>query len=162
MSASKTIKIIMIVQDNLTEWIKTRALFNFKIDTIVKFIWQNVINRHKCFDIAVLNEDFENKKIIKQLLQRYRVKIKIVSFYHLIINDMIKWDHQFIINALSKLTNDKFEMWFQHLHAILWTDRTIIQNSTNIVFFWLFYKRNAVLFIEIKYFIWHMINWSKI
>ena len=89
---------------------KTRALFNLKVDTIAKFIWQDVINRHECFDIIILNEDSENKKIIKQLLQRYRVKIKIISFYHLIINDMIKRNHQFIVDALSKLTNDKFKI----------------------------------------------------
>ena len=89
---------------------KARALFNFKIDIIVKFIWQDVINRYECFDIAILNEDFENKKIIKQLLQKYRIKIKIISSYHSMINDMIKWDYQFIVDALSKLTNDKFEM----------------------------------------------------
>ena len=67
----KIIKMIMIVWNDLIEWIKTRALFNFKIDIIVKFIWQNVINCHECFDIAILNENYENKKIIKQLLQRY-------------------------------------------------------------------------------------------
>ena len=141
---------------------KTRALFNFKIDTIVKFIWQNVINCHECFDVAILNEDSENKKIIKQLLQRYRVKIKIVSSYHSMINDMIKQSHQSIVDALSKLTNDKFKTWSQHLHAILWINRTIMRNSINIVFFWLLYKRDAVLFIEIKYSIWHMMNWNKI
>ena len=111
-SASKIIKAMIIVRNDLTEWMKARALFNFKIDTIVKFIWQNVISRHECFDIAILNENFKNKKIIKQLLQRYRIKIKIVSFYHLMINDMIKRNHQFIVDALSKLTNDKFKMWF--------------------------------------------------
>ena len=58
----------------------------------------------------MLNENLKNKKIIKQLLQKYRVKIKIVSSYYSIINDMIKQDHQFIIDALLKLTNDKFEM----------------------------------------------------
>ena len=91
---------------------KTRALFNFKINTIVKFIWQDVINWHKCFDIAILNKSSENKKIIKQLLQRYRIKIKIISFYHSMTNDMIKREYQFIIDALSKLTNDKIKMWF--------------------------------------------------
>ena len=83
----------MIARNDLTEWMKIRALFNFKINTIVKFIWQDVINRHECFDIAILNENSENKKIIKQLLQRYWVKIKIISFYHLMINDMIKREH---------------------------------------------------------------------
>ena len=68
MSASEVMKTIMIIWDDLIEWMKARALFNFKIDTIVKFIWQNVISRHECFDIAILNKDFENKKIIKQLL----------------------------------------------------------------------------------------------
>ena len=89
---------------------KTRALFNLKIDTITKFIWQDVISRHECFDITILNEDSENKKIIKQLLQKYRIKIKIISSYHSMINDMIKRNHQFIVDALSKLTNDKLEM----------------------------------------------------
>ena len=65
MFASKTMKTMMIIRNDLIEWVKTRALFNFKIDTIVKFIWQDVINRHECFDIAILNEDFKNKKIIK-------------------------------------------------------------------------------------------------
>ena len=110
MFASKTMKTMIIVRNDLIEWIKTCVLFNFKIDTIVKFIWQDVINRHECFDITILNEDFENKKIIKQLLQRYRIKVKIISFYHSMINDIIKRDHQFIVDALSKLTNDKFEM----------------------------------------------------
>ena len=96
------------------------------------------------------------------MLQRYWVKIKIISFYYSIINDMIKWNYQFIVDALSKLTNDKFKMWSQHLHAILWIDWTIMRNSTNIVFFQLFYERDAVLLIEIKYFIWHMMNWNKI
>ena len=53
-------------------------------------------------------------------------------------------------------------MWSQHLHAILWVDWIIVRDSTNIIFFQLFYKWNAILFIEIEYFIWHMMNWSKI
>ena len=53
-------------------------------------------------------------------------------------------------------------MWSQHLHAILWINRTTIWNSINIVFFRLLYERDTMLFIEIKYFIWHMMNWNKI
>ena len=126
MFSSEIMKTMMIARNDLTEWMKTRALFNFKIDTIAKFIWQDVISRHECFNIAILNENSENKKIIKQLLQKYRVKIKIISFYHSMTNNMIKREHQFIVDALSKLTNDKIKMWSQHLHAILWINRTTI------------------------------------
>ena len=38
MFASKTMKIIIIIRNNLIEWMKARALFNLKINTIVKFI----------------------------------------------------------------------------------------------------------------------------
>ena len=148
MFASEIIKTMIIVRNDLIEWMKTRALFNLKINTIIKFIWQNVINRHECFDIAILNEDFENQKIIKQLLQKYRIKIKIILFYHLMINNMIKRSHQFIVDVLSKLTNDKFKMWFQHLHAILWIDRTIVQNSINIIFLDCF--MNETLYCSLK------------
>ena len=109
MFSSEIKKTIIIIWNNLIEWMKTRALFNFKI-RIIKFSWQNVINQHKCFNIAILNENFKNKKIIKQLLQRYRIKIKIISFYHSIINNIIKREHQFIIDALSKLTNEKIKI----------------------------------------------------
>ena len=36
--ASETMKAIIIIRDNLIKWMKIRALFNFKINTIVKFI----------------------------------------------------------------------------------------------------------------------------
>ena len=110
MFALKTMKTMIIIRNDLIERIKIRALFNFKINTIIKFIWQNVISCHECFDIIILNEDFKNKKIIKQLLQKYWIKIKIVSFYHSMINNMIKRNHQFIIDVLLKLINDKFKI----------------------------------------------------
>ena len=48
--------------------------------------------------------------MIKQLLQRYQIKIKIILFYHSMINNVIKREHQFIVNAFLKLTSDKFEL----------------------------------------------------
>ena len=38
MFALKTMKTIMIVRNDLIEKMKIRALFNFKINTIIKFI----------------------------------------------------------------------------------------------------------------------------
>ena len=93
----------MIVRNNLIEWMKTCVLFNFKIDIIIKFIWQNVINCHECFDITILNENFENIKIIKQLLQKYRIKVRIISFYHSMINDMIKQNHDKMRKTVRKI-----------------------------------------------------------
>ena len=56
-----------------------------------------------------MNENFENKIVIKKLLIRYRVRIKSTSTYHTSINEMIKKEHRPLINVLSKLIEDKIE-----------------------------------------------------
>ena len=56
-----------------------------------------------------MNEDFENKVVTKELLNRYRIRIKLISIYYASINEIIEKEHQLLINVLSKLTEDKIE-----------------------------------------------------
>ena len=54
-----------------------------------------------------MNEDLENKTITKKLLNRYKIRIKLTSTYHASINEMIEKEHRPLMNALSKLTENK-------------------------------------------------------
>ena len=155
-------KTFVIIKDDLIEWIKTRALFNLKTETVAKFLWENIICRFEYFESIVINEGFENKTLIKKLLNRYRVQIKLISIYHTSINEMIKREHQSLINVLSKLIEDKIERWLQHLYTMLWIDRIIVRDFTDIISFQLLYEYNAILLIKIKYSIWDIMNWNKI
>ena len=56
-----------------------------------------------------MNEDFENKTITEELLNRYKIRIKLISTYHALINEMIKKEHRSLINVLSKLIENKIE-----------------------------------------------------
>ena len=56
-----------------------------------------------------MNEDFENKTVTKELLNRYRIRIKLTSTYHASINEMIEKEHRSLINVLSKLIENKIE-----------------------------------------------------
>ena len=56
-----------------------------------------------------MNENFETKIITKELLNRYRIQIKLISTYRASINEMIKKEYRSLINVLSKLTEDKIE-----------------------------------------------------
>ena len=57
-----------------------------------------------------MNENFENKTITEELLNQYRIRIKLTSTYHISINETIeKKKHRSLINVLSKLTEDKIE-----------------------------------------------------
>ena len=84
-------------------------MFNLKTETVAKFLRENIICRFKCFESTIMNEDFENKIVTKELLNRYRVQIKLTSTYHASINEMIKKRYQLLINILSKLIEDKIE-----------------------------------------------------
>ena len=56
-----------------------------------------------------MNEDLENKAVTKELLNRYRIRIKLTSTYHASINEMIEKEHRSLINVLSKLIENKIE-----------------------------------------------------
>ena len=56
-----------------------------------------------------MNEDSENKTVTEELLNRYRIRIKLTSTYHTLINEMIKREHRPLINVLSKLIESKIE-----------------------------------------------------
>ena len=45
----------------------------------------------------------------KKLLNKYKIKIKLISTYHLFINEMIKKEHRPLINILSKLIEEKIK-----------------------------------------------------
>ena len=148
---SRLMKTLIIIKNDLTEWVKIRVLFNLRTETIAKFLWKNIICCFECFESIIMNKDFEIKIVTEKLLNRYRIQIKLTSTYHALINKMIKKEHRSLINVLSKLIENKIERWLQHFHAILWTDRIIVRDFINVISFRLLYEHDAVLLIEIKY-----------
>ena len=159
---SRLMKALVVIRNDLTEWMKTRALFNLRAETVAKFLWKNIICRFEYFESIVMNEDFENKTVTKELLNRYRVQIKLSLIYHALINEMIEKKHRPLINVLSKLIENKIGRWSQHFHAMLWINQIIVRDFTDVVSFQLLYEHDAILLIEIKYSIWHIMNWNKI
>ena len=48
----------------------------------------------------------KNKKKMRKFLMKYFIKHVIILLYNLQANEMIKRNHQFIVDMLFKLTND--------------------------------------------------------
>ena len=113
----------MMIKNDLIKWMKVRALFNLKANIVAKFLWKNIICCFECFESTVINEDSENKIMIRKLLNKYRVKIKLISIYHSFFNEMIEKKHRLLINVLSKLIkkklNDNFNIFMQYYELIV-------------------------------------------
>jgi hypothetical protein len=100
---------LIIVRDDFFEWAKTRVLFKAKTWRITKFLWKDVICRHDCFEKLIVNDEFKNKRILDEFMQRYQIKKMITSNYHFQINEMIIKNHKFLFNVLFKMFNEKIE-----------------------------------------------------
>ena len=108
---SKLIKALVIIKNDLIDWIKARTLFNLKAKTVAKLLTKNIIYCFKCFDSVVMNESLENRIVTEKLLNWYIIWIKLTSIYHSSINEMIKRKHWSLINILLKLIKDEIERW---------------------------------------------------
>ena len=53
---------------------KNRIFVKADSEFVIRFIYENIICRHKCFERWIINDDFENKKLIEIFAQKYRIK----------------------------------------------------------------------------------------
>jgi DNA-directed RNA polymerase subunit N (RpoN/RPB10) len=56
-----------------------------------------------------VNDEFENKEILDELVQRYRIKKMITSSYHSQINEMIERNHKSLFDALFKMSDEELK-----------------------------------------------------
>ncbi len=118
MSSKKEKHYLIVVRDDFFEWAETRALFEAKAWRITKFLWEDVICRHDCFEKLTINDDFENKEVLEKLVKRYRIKKMITSNYHSQINKMIKRNYKSLFDTLFKMSNDELKSWVNNLHVV--------------------------------------------
>jgi hypothetical protein len=127
MSSNKKKHYLIVVRDDYFEWTKARVLFETKTWRMTKFLWENVICRHDCFEKLIVNDESESKEIFDELVQRYRIKKMMTSSYHFQINEMIKRNHKFLFNALFKMFDEELKSWMNNLHVVLWANRFIVK-----------------------------------
>ncbi len=162
MSSNKEKHYLIVVRDDFFEWAETRALSEARAWRMTKFLWEDVICRHDCFEKLTIDDDSENKKIFEKLVKRYRIKKMITSDYHSQINEMIERDHKSLSDALSKMSNDELESWMNNLHVVLWADRFTVKSIIDLTSFYLQCDSESVLSIELEISIWRVLSWQEI
>jgi hypothetical protein len=162
MSLNKEKHYLIVIRDDFFDWAETRALFKAKTWRMTKFLWKNVICRHDCFEKLIVNDEFENKEILDEFVQRYRIKKMITSNYHSQINEMIKRNHKSLFDALFKMSDEELKSWIDNLHVVFWANRFIVKFIIDLISFYLQCNNESMLLIELKIFIWRILFWQKI
>ena len=152
---------LVVARDDFSGWPEARALSAATSMAVVRFLYEDVICRHGCFQRLVLDGGPENKDVVDDLAQRYRIRRIVTSAYHPQANGMVERGHQPIVDGLAKMTDGGRYNWVRNLHAILWADRTTVKRSTGMSPYRLNYGNDAVLPIELANPTWQILDWDR-
>jgi hypothetical protein len=161
-SSNKEKHYLIIARDDFFKWAETRVLSKAKTWRMTKFLWENVICKHDCFEKLIVNDESENKEILDEFMQRYRIKKMITWNYHFQINEMIKRNHKSLFDALFKMFDKELKSWIDNLHVVFWADRFIVKFIIDLISFYLQCDSESMLLIKLKTFIWRILSWQEI
>ena len=82
MSLFKNKHYLIFARDDFSRCIKNKVIRVVIAETITKFIYEDILYRHDYVNRFVMNENSKNKKLIKILVEKYKIKKIIVSTYH--------------------------------------------------------------------------------
>ncbi len=162
MSSNKEKHYLIVARDDFFEWTEARVLSEAKAWRMTKFLWEDVICRHDCFEKLIVNDESENKEILDELVQRYRIKKMITSSYHFQINGMIKRDHKSLFDILFKMFDEELKSWVNNFHVVLWADRFTVKFITDLISFYLQCDSESMLSIELEISIWKILSWQEV
>lgn len=99
--------------------IRSQALWKANFKAVSKFLWEDVICRHDCFEKLIVDEGPENKDEVIEFVNRYGVKSIVVPAYHPQANEMVERGHSPVKDALSKMSKGGKTSWVDNLHAVM-------------------------------------------
>jgi hypothetical protein len=126
MLVSRGKSFLVVARDDFCGWPEVRVLRNAISAHVAKFIWEDVICRHGCFDKFIVDGGFENKDLVIELTQRYGKKRIVISVYYFQANGMIERGYRPIKDAFAKISGS----WVDNFHAVFLADRFTVRKST--------------------------------
>jgi hypothetical protein len=152
---------LMVARDDISGWPEARVLNAATSMAVARFLYEDVICRYGCFQRLVLDGGPENKDIVDNLAQRYRIRRIVTSAYHPQANGMVERGYQPIVDGLAKMTDGGRYNWVRNLYAILRADRTTVKRTTGMSPYRINCGNDAVLPIELTNPTWQILDWEN-
>lgn len=155
-------KYIVDMRDDLSGWIEARMLASKSSADIAKFIYEDVICRFGCIPQITTDNGQEFHGVVKELADRFGIKIVRSSPYHPEGNGMIERGHRTWIESIWKLCGRSKKHWSEWFHAAIWADRVTVRRNTRFSPYHLLYGRPHLFPFTLEEETWYTIPWHKI
>ena len=84
---------LVVARDDFSGWAEARALYAANTFAVTRFLYEEIICRHGCFQRLNLNREPETKEFVEELAQRYSIKRIVTSPYPPQANGMVARGH---------------------------------------------------------------------
>jgi Integrase zinc binding domain/Integrase core domain len=142
-------KYIIVATDYLTKWPEAKATKEATAETVVEFLYKEIICRHGC-PTTILSDrgtHFRNK-VVNGLCEKFTIKHKLSSPYHPQTNGLVERFNRTLCEALAKVTEEE-EKWDQYIEPVLFAYRTNEHSTIKRTPFYMMHGREAKLPVEI-------------
>src|SRR6266498_1955575 len=105
--AKKGNRYIVTAIDYFTKWLIAKVIKEATAKTVSKFIYEKIICEHGC--PQVLQSDREThfvNRVIQDLSEKFRIKHRLSTPYHLQINGLVKHFNQTLCEKLAKMAEE--------------------------------------------------------
>jgi uncharacterized protein YihD (DUF1040 family) len=138
---------IIVAIDYFTKWPEARAVKEATAKETAMFILEDIICRHGCPKRILSDRGTTfNNKMIKELVDKFRIKHSFSTPYHPKTNGLVERFNKTLKESLAKLKKDN--NWDEMIAPTLFAYRTKTQESTKVEPFYITYGRKAVLPID--------------
>ncbi len=139
---------IVTAMDYFTKWLIAKALKEATAKAISKFMYQKIICEHECPEVLQSDRGthFVNR-VIEDLTEKFKIKHRLSSPYHLQTNGLVKKFNQTLCEKLAKLSEET-DQWDEFVDPVLMAYHITKHSATGVTPFLLMYGREAVLPID--------------
>lgn len=163
MPKSRGFHFLVQARSNFSGWLESRAIKSNDSAAVSKFLWEDVICRHGIFRKVIMDGGPENKALTDALLKKYNIRKVVISAHNPQANGLVEVGHRPVSDALSKMCRRPNRSdWVDHLHAVLWADRTTVRSSTGMTPYEVEFADRPILPIELDVCTWSVLPWDEV
>ena len=95
---------IIVATDYLTRWLEAKAILDASAETLVRFIFEDIVCRHRVHQVILSNNGKNfTSKIVKIICEKFLIKYIFPSLYHPQTNEIVKRLNRTLCNSFAKI-----------------------------------------------------------
>jgi hypothetical protein len=139
----------LVTTDYVTKWVEAITLrTNITINT-PKFLYGHILTQFGCpFNIIIDQDTHFINDVIDYLIDHFILKHTSSIVYYLQGNKQAKFTNKVFRTLFTKLVNENWSDWDEHMSTILFSYKTAFKVGTSHTPFQLVYKLHPLLFMK--------------